>query len=168
MRLSVLSCTLAPALVAALFLVPVGGSAVKSPPKCPTSGLVVWLNTNGDGAAGSTYYKLEFTNLSGSTCTLTGYPGVSGVDLGGHQLGSAGSHDTVTAVHTVSLANGATKSATLRVTEAGNFPRARCHMAEAAGVRVYPPNQTTSKIIPFPFYACTHTGPAYLSVRAVS
>ncbi len=155
-------------LVAASFLVPVGGSAVKTPPKCPTSGLVVWVNTNGDGTAGSIYYKLEFTNLSGSSCTLTGYPGVSGVDLGGHQLGSAGGHDPATAVHTVTLANGATKAATMRVTEAGNFPSSRCHMTEAAGVRVYPPNQTASKLVPFPFYACTHTGPVYLSVRAVS
>ncbi len=156
------------ALVVALFLVPVSGGAVKSPRKCPTSGLVVWVNTDGDGAAGSIYYKLEFTNLSGSTCTLTGYPGVSGVDLGGHQLGSAGSHDPATAARTVTLANGATKTATLRIVEAGNFPSAQCHMTEAAGLRVYPPNQTASKIVPFPFSACSRAGRSYLSVRVVS
>lgn len=126
------------------------------------------MNTDGDGAAGSIYYKLEFTNLSGATCTLTGYPGVSGVDLAGHQLGSAGGHDPGTPVHTVTLTHGATKTATLRVTEAGNFPSAQCHMTEAAGLRVYPPNQTAAKVVPFPFYACAHTGPVYLSVRAVT
>ena len=46
-------------------------------PRCATSGLVVWLDTQGDGAAGSIYYKLELTNLSRHTCTLLGYPGVS-------------------------------------------------------------------------------------------
>ncbi|HEX4323202.1 MAG TPA: DUF4232 domain-containing protein [Gaiellaceae bacterium] len=156
------------ALLAALFVVPACGSALKAPPKCTTSGLVVWLNTNGDGAAGSTYFKLEFTNLSGSACTLTGYPGVSGVDRSGHQLGTAAGHDPATAAHTVTLANGATKAATLRIVEAGNFPASTCHLTTAAGLRVYPPNQTASKLVPFPFRACARTGPAYLSVRAVS
>ncbi len=162
------SCALPAALAAAVLLVPAGGSAVVQAPKCPTSGLVVWVNTDGDGTAGSIYYKLEFTNLSGSTCTLTGYPGVSGVNLAGHQLGSPGGHDTATAAHTVTLANGATKTATLRIVEAGNFPSSRCHMTEAAGLRVYPPNQTVSKVVPFPFYACSRTGPVYLLVRVVS
>src|SRR5690349_5898638 len=39
-------------------------------PACATSGLDIWLNTQGNGAAGTIYYDLEFTNLSGSTCTL--------------------------------------------------------------------------------------------------
>ncbi|MDQ6778933.1 MAG: DUF4232 domain-containing protein, partial [Actinomycetota bacterium] len=54
-----------------------------STPKCATSGLVVWLNTQGNGAAGSIFYALELTNLSGQTCTLNGYAGVSAVDLAG-------------------------------------------------------------------------------------
>src|SRR5919204_6435439 len=54
---------------------------------CATSGLVVWIDTQGSGAAGSVFYKLRFTNLSGHACTLAGYPGVSAVDLRGHRLG---------------------------------------------------------------------------------
>jgi Domain of unknown function (DUF4232) len=38
---------------------------------------VVWLNTQADHAAGSSYYELEFTNLSGHACALQGFPGVS-------------------------------------------------------------------------------------------
>src|SRR5271154_4145761 len=110
------------AVIAACVLVPAGSSAPKTVPKCATSGLVVWVNTNGDGAAGSIYYKLEFTNLTASSCTLTGYPGVSVVDLAGHQLGSPGSRDTFATPHTVTLASGATKTATLRVVDAENFP----------------------------------------------
>ncbi len=36
-------------------------------PACATSGLDVWLDTQGQGAAGTIFYKLNFTNLSGSS-----------------------------------------------------------------------------------------------------
>lgn len=139
-------------------------------PACTTSGLVIWINTTGNGTAGSIYYTLEFTNLSGHTCTLSGYPGVSAVNLAGHQLGSPGGRDTFSPAHTVTLAaSGAhqTATATLRIVEAGNFPSSACGMTTAAGIRVYPPNQTASKVVPFPFSACSHTGPAILQVRVV-
>ena len=141
--------------------------AAVSAASCASSGLVVWLDTQGNGAAGSIYYRLEFTNLSGHACTLSGYPGVSAVDLGGRQLGSAGSRST-SRVRAVSLANGATAAAVLRIVEAGNFPNSACHRVSAAGVRVYPPNQTVSKLVPFPFEACARPGPVYLSVEAVT
>jgi hypothetical protein len=32
------------------------------------------MDTQGGGAAGSIYYTLEFTNLSGQACTLHGSP----------------------------------------------------------------------------------------------
>lgn len=141
-----------------------------SVPACTTSGLVIWLNTMGNGTAGSIYYTLEFTNLSGHTCTLSGYPGVSAVDLSGHQLGSPGGRDSSTPAHTITLgASGAhqTATATLRIVEAGNFPSSTCGMTAAAGIRVYPPNQRASKVVPFFFSACSHTGPAILQVRVV-
>ena len=168
-RLPVLWCTLPVALVAASFMAPVGGAALKTPPKCPTSGLVVWVDTNGDGAAGSIYYTLEFTNLSGSSCTLTGYPGVSAVGLNGHQLGERRGHDPATAAHTVTLANGATKTATLRIVEAGNFPSAQCHMTEAAGLRasIRRTRRPPAKLVPFlRSTPAKHTGPVVLMVRS--
>ena len=134
---------------------------------CSTSGLVVWLNTDGDNAAGSSYYNLKFTNLSGYACTLHGYPGISAVDLHGTQLGSAAGRDTATAP-LVRLANGATASAVLRITVAGNFPNSACHRVTAAGLRVYPPGQTASRLIPFPFDACSKTGPVYLTIKPVT
>lgn len=142
-------------------------AASSANPPCTTAGLVVWLNTAGDAAAGSTYFKLEFTNQSGRACTLRGYPGVSGVDLRGHSLGSAGSRNP-SAIHVVNVASGGTATAVLRITVAGNFPESACHRVAAAGLRVYPPNQTASKIVPFPFEACSRSGPAYVSVKAVA
>src|SRR5271155_655889 len=62
-------------------------------PRCTTSELVVWLNTRGSGTAGSTYYDLEFTNLSSHTCSIVGYPGVSALNFAGQQLGNAAGHD---------------------------------------------------------------------------
>ena len=156
---------------AAAFAVSLAAAAGASPGAvaagCRTAGLVVWLNTQGNAAAGSVYYTLEFTNQSGHTCTLDGYPGVSAIDLHGRRLGSAGSRNPSTA-HVVSLANGATAGSVLRIVVAGNYPPAACHRVAAAGLRVYPPNQTASKMVPIPFEACSRTGPGILSVKAVA
>ena len=136
-------------------------------PNCRTAGLVLWIDTRGDAGAGSVFYILKFTNQSGHACVLGGYPGVSAVDLRGRRLGSAASRNPSPA-HAVSLANGATASAQLRIAQAANFPASACHPAAAAGLRTYPPNQTASKVVPIPFDACSRTGPVYLSVNAVS
>ena len=136
------------------------------PAKCTTSKLVVWLDTRGDAAAGSVFYNLKFTNLSGHACALVGYPGVSAVDLAGRQLGRAASR-SASQSRVVRLAQGATTSAALRIVAAGNFPASTCHRTTAAGLRVYPPNQTASKVVPFPFTACSRSGPVFLSVQAV-
>jgi len=145
-----------------------GAATAAGTPRCATSGLVIWLETQGNGAAGSIFYNLDFTNLSGHTCTLVGYPGVSAVNLAGQTLGSAASRDNAHAPVVVRLANGATARAVLRIVEAGNYPASICHEVSAAGVRVYPPNQTASKVVPFPFSACSRSGPAFLSVRVVT
>src|SRR3954452_16742039 len=96
-----------------------GSLAAPSPaPRCATTGLVIWLDTrSGGAAAGSVYYALELTNLSGHACMLRGYPGVYAVDLGGHQLGSASSRDPAQAPRLVRLARGATAVATLRIAD---------------------------------------------------
>jgi hypothetical protein len=155
-------------IVCAIVVATVANAATgRAAASCRTSGLVVWLDTQGDATAGSVYYKLKFTNQSGSRCTLSGYPGVSAVGLTGHQLGSPAGRNPSTA-HVISLAPGATANAVLRIAVAGNYPEATCHRVDAAGLRVYPPNQTTSKLVPLPFEACSRSGPVYLSVKAVT
>ena len=155
-----------PALVATTAGGPPAAGATAAAPRCSTSGLVVWLDTQGNGAAGSVYYHLKLTNLSVRTCTLFGYPGVSAVDLAGRQLGSAASRNAAHPPHLVTLARGATASAVLQIVQAGNFPASRCRPVTAAGLRVYPPNQTVAKVVPFPFSACSRRGPVYLIVQA--
>jgi hypothetical protein len=160
----------APSAGPAVTVVPAGTPApvAASTPKCATSGLVVWLDTQGNGTAGSIFYTLVFTNLSTHTCTLRGFPGVSAVGLAGHQLGSAGSRDHSTPTHTVTLASGASATAVLQIVDAGNFPSSSCQQVTAAGLRVFAPNLTKSKVVPFPFSACSLRGPVYIRVRAVT
>jgi Domain of unknown function (DUF4232) len=148
-----------------------GGSAAHAAsgtPSCAMGALVAWLDTNGDSAAGSTYFKLKLTNLSGRRCALRGYPGVSAVDLAGRQLGSAAGRNAHTRPSTVGLAPGRTAAAVLQIAHAGVYPTAECRPVTAAGLRVYPPNQRGSKVVPLPFRACSRVGPVYLHVQAVT
>jgi Protein of unknown function (DUF4232) len=142
------------------------GAATAGTPGCATAGLVVWMNTQGSGAAGSIFYTLRFTNLSGHACTLRGYPGVSAVSLGGRQLGSPAAWGPP-GTHVVRLANRATAYAVLQYSDVvtSNSGPEPCDAANAAGLRVYPPDQTASKIVPFPLTACTRGGLVYMSVR---
>jgi hypothetical protein len=144
---------------------PAGARAVA--PACETPGLVMWLDTNGSGAAGSTAYKLHFTNLSGHRCTLNGFPFVLGIGLSGHQLGRRASFDRSRPPHVVSIAAGATATAILTIKEVGDFTASACRPVTAAGLRVFPPNQTRAKTIPFPFGACSRRGPVYMTVGGV-
>jgi hypothetical protein len=137
------------------------------PPACATATTVVWIDTAGDAAAGSVYFHLKFTNLAARTCSLVGFPGVSAVDLAGHQLGSAASRSAAGS-GVVDVVPGGSASAVLRIAQAANFPRAVCRPTTAAGLRVYPPDATASKVVPLPFSACSRPGPTYLTVGAVS
>ena len=146
---------------------PAHAAKAASAHRCSTSGLVLWLNTAGNGAAGSIYYNLYLTNLSGRPCTLKGYPRVSAVNLAGHQIGAPAARETDKQPALVTLGRGVTATAVLRIVQAGNFPAARCGAVTAAGLRVFPPGQSTSKVVPFPFQACSRAGTSVLAVRTV-
>ncbi len=139
-------------------------------PSCATSGLVLWLSTPpGNGYAGGVVYDLNFTNLSGHTCTLRGYPGVSAVSLAGRRLGGPAGWGGFSNpnLRTIRLADGATATAVMDLSFAVTGGAGPCHPVTAAGLRVYPPSQFASKVIPFPFSACSHAGPSYMSVQRV-
>ena len=67
----------------------------------------------------------------------------------------------------IALNPGASAKAVLGIVESGVFPPATCKPTTAAGLRVFAPNQSASKVIPFPFGVCSH-GPSNLSIRAVT
>ena len=175
------AAALTPAAALAATSAPAAPAAAASAPRCATSGLVVWLDVPaGNHYAGGAYYYLAFTNLSGHACTLRGSPGVSAVSLSGRRLGSParGNYSGDTAA--VMLATGATATAKLQIADPGDFG-SRCllpgpppgpgrpgQLPTAAGLRVYPPNQFASKVVPYPFPACAHTGPVWISVGPVT
>ncbi|MFZ1995035.1 MAG: DUF4232 domain-containing protein, partial [Solirubrobacteraceae bacterium] len=138
-------------------------------PACQTAGLVMWINTQGNGTAGTIFYTLNFTNLSGHPCMLRGFPGVSAVNLRGGGVGRAAARDTGQTVRSVTLANGHTAHAVLGIVDIGVLSTATCPPTTAAGLRVFPPNQRASKVIPFPFPACGRAGgPTFLRIRPVT
>jgi hypothetical protein len=115
----------------------------------------VWLGDGlGGGMLGGVYYPLEFSNVGRHSCSLNGYPGVSGYHGSGSQVGPAASRFTQHHT-TVTLAPGATAHAQLRISDWG----ALCSTSVTAdGLKVFAPGQTRSESIPFAFGACANRG----------
>jgi hypothetical protein len=134
-------------------------------PACTTAHLAVWLGIGPGGAAGSTYYPIEFTNVSSSSCHLYGYPGVSATN--GQQVGRAAGRAPSSNEHTVTLAAGATAHAVLQIVDVSALPPTTCKPVKATGLQVYPPGETASATIPFSFRACSGTGVTYMYVTPV-
>jgi hypothetical protein len=140
-------------------------TAAAAAPKCPTSALRVWLGVPGDGAAGTTAYQLELSNVSQHPCTLSGFPGVSAAGLGGHQLGRSARRDHSDPSQLVTLRRGETAHAFLLIVDVAFFPASACHPVSAIGLRVFPPNDRAATVVSFPFMACKKKGPNFLTVR---
>jgi Domain of unknown function (DUF4232) len=129
---------------------------------CPASSLGLKPGLS-QGAAGSVYQVLDFTNISNVTCTLYGYPGVS--LAGGQpvtQVGLAAGEDPTTPRKLVTLAPGQVANALLRIVDALNFPASKCGPVKTQWLQVYPPNQTT------PIYLAYQTTGCSKSVRTLT
>jgi hypothetical protein len=122
----------------------------------------------GQGAAGSVYQVIDFTNISKATCTLYGYPGVSlaaGTPV--TQVGMAASRSTVAGPATVTLAPGQTGNALLRITQALNYPQAKCSPKKTTYLQIYPPNQTTPIYLAYATTGCSSTSVNLLTIGVV-
>jgi hypothetical protein len=129
-------------------------TAAGAAPACATRSLGLKLGL-GQGAAGSTFQVIDFTNISNAACTLYGYPGVS---LAGgkpvKQIGLAAAESHTTPRKLVTLAPGAAANAVLQIVHAVNFPAARCHLVTAGYLQIYPPNQTTPAYLHYTSQTC--------------
>lgn len=96
-----------------------------------------------DGAAGSDYRAIRFTNTGRSSCVLRGYPGISVVGkANGTQLGSAAKHGGGT-LRDVAIPAGDHRDAQLvsvNISGGGGGLGSRCHVLPGDGYRVYPPH----------------------------
>ena len=131
---------------------------------CASSGLKVKVDTSqGGAAAGSVYVPINFTNTTGGTCTLFGYPGVSFVTSpSGSELGRAASRVPGAAATLVTLAPGGVAHATLRVAQAANYSSSACVPVTAHWLRVYPPNQFSAVYARYTTQVCSAKLPASL------
>lgn len=120
-------------------------------PLCGTSQLEVAASPAG-GAAGSVHVDVVLTNVGEDPCTLAGYAGVSFVDADGTMIGSPALRDASVPGSGRVVAPGESVAAGLRVSQAHNHPT--CDARTAAGLRVYPPENTESVVVPFPVEAC--------------
>src|SRR2546430_10191302 len=130
-------------------------AAPGGPAPCPTRSLGLKPGLS-QGAAGSVYQVLDFTNISNVPCTLYGYPGAS--LAGGHpvtQVGLAASEDPTTPRKLVTLAPGQVANALLRIVDALNFPASKCGPVKTQWIQVYPPNQTTPIFLGYKTTACS-------------
>src|SRR6266487_2939987 len=136
---------------------------------CTAEDLGVWVAVSqGNGAAGTIYLPLQFTNLSRHACAMRGFPGVSAVDRNGHQLGSPAGWDQVIPSRTVVLAPGATAHTILGYSDVAVSSAPGCHPTFGAfELRIYPPGQRGATYAAFDLQACSHAGPIYLGVEPV-
>jgi Protein of unknown function (DUF4232) len=138
---------------------------------CKTASLKLTVdNSQAGGAAGSTYFPVDFTNTTSAACAMTGYPGVSFVSAAngtGRQIGAAAQRDPEFGAVAVRLQPGGDSHAWLQVSEAGNYPDATCHQVTAHGLRVYPPDETAAAYLAQDFPACSAASVTQLTIMPV-
>ena len=155
---------------------PSGAPGASGAAQCATSRLRISLTTgSGPGTrasaghgriAGAGVSTLEFTNVSGVACALSGYPGVAAYGAGGAQIGNAAGRDTSVTARRIVLAPGATAHAAV----AASVSAGSCRPVVATGLRVVPPGQSAARYSRHAIPACGLAGrraPVFLHVRAV-
>jgi hypothetical protein len=135
---------------------------------CTTTDLKGSTANGGGGTPGANYSFIDFTNTSGTSCTLYGYPGVSLTAGSGAQIGAAATRSTTTAAKLVTLAPGATANAELRTTDPTVYPTGQCQPTTSAYLKVYPPDQTQPVQIPSTGTTCANSAIKMLAIGVVS
>jgi len=152
---------------AAASATPSSTAAAGGAPACATRSLKATVGI-AQGAAGSVYQVIDFTNISGSPCTLFGYPGVA---LAGGtpvtQIGAAAARSTGSSAKLVTLAAGKTANALLQITQAENYSASRCAPKASTYLQIYPPNQTTPIYLAYKSTGCSSSKVNLLTVGVV-
>jgi hypothetical protein len=135
-------------------------------PRCTAADLGVWVAIDqANGAAGTIYYPLQFTNLSGHTCYLYGYPGVSEISSSGKQLGSPAGWSSMSGARVVNLGPGATAHTILGYRDVAVSTESGCHpVSTGYTLNVIPPDQYSSTQAPIGWEACSRPGVVYMTI----
>jgi hypothetical protein len=138
------------------------------PAGCLTSALRATLGA-AQGTAGSAYQVIVLANISGKTCALYGYPGVSFVTgIGGSQIGKDAARDRTTAPKVVTLASGQSGSFALRVVDAAALPTASCDPVTLRWLKIFPPENTAALYVGYTAHACASKTATILTTRAIT
>jgi Domain of unknown function (DUF4232) len=141
-------------------------TSLAGPPGCGPTALTATLG-RASGAAGSTYYPIEFTNDSATACSLHGYPGVSFVTVAGDQVGAAATEAPVHPRQLVTLDPGDTAHAELQIVDAQNYPSTACSPVAVNRLKVFPPGLMSALYLSLTATACTRASVQLLSVQTV-
>lgn len=142
-------------------------TTTSTPSPCTVGDLSIKVVSQG-GAAGSTILHLNFTNTSGNTCTLDGFPGVSYAnDNEGQPIGQPATRDG-DSNGPISLAPGVVATSMIKAVNVQNYPPEDCGPTSVAGFRVYPPNSLASAFVSYPTTGCSNDKAHQLGVTAVS
>jgi Domain of unknown function (DUF4232) len=142
-------------------------AAAGGPPGCATRDLKATVGV-AQGAAGSVYQVIDFTNIGTASCSLYGYPGIA--LAGGSpvtQIGAAASRSPQAGPALVTLKPGDVANTLLRITQAQNYPMSRCSPMASTYLQIYPPNQTTPIYLGYKSTGCSATGVNLLTVSVV-
>ena len=137
------------------------------PPGCATRDLKATVGV-AQGAAGSVYQVIDFTNIGTASCSLYGYPGIA--LAGGSpvtQIGMAASRSPQAGPALVTLKPGDVANTLLRITQAQNYPTSKCSPMASTYLQIYPPNQTTPIYLGYKSTGCSATGVNLLTVSVV-
>jgi Protein of unknown function (DUF4232) len=118
-------------------------------PDCTSSQTRVWYGLPSDGTLMASYYQLEFSNISHSTCSFYGYPGVSAINVHGNQVGKPATHSGGRL--SVVLSPDQTAHVVLRIAVAGAICE---HPQNATVLKVYAPNQRAATYLGLASQGC--------------
>jgi hypothetical protein len=149
------------------------GSASHTIPECKAPNLKLSLGAGQQAGAGSDYPALQFTNVSGHTCAIVGFPGVSFVAGDNGQQVGAPAVRVGGIGRQIDLAPGQMASAILQVANTQMFPAQDCRPVSVRGLRVYAPDDTAAMFLANSpaATACSATampGGVQLSVRTIT
>jgi hypothetical protein len=139
-------------------------------PACVNTALAVTLARGAVGSDPS--YRVDFTNTSGSACSLSGYPQVAAYAAGRHgyaQVGNAALREAGGGSRRVVLNPGGTAHSDIEVSVI--TADRTCKPVTATGLRVVPPGASTPLYLRARLSACSEAGLSarfYLGVRAIA
>jgi hypothetical protein len=147
MRISTLAAGAAAVTTVVLGAVPATAATAVTPvrgtstPMCATSQLTAALG-GGDAGAGNLYRYLVLTNHSGTTCHVTGFPGLSMLDAKGKQIGAPATYQQLPH-NPVVLRPGQSASDTIHTIN----QQGTC-LPTSTKLRIYPPGNRDALVFP--------------------